>query len=255
MTADVMHRRGDGKSDKSSSAVEKRRSVAGLLTRGVGEALITIGILVLLLLVYQLYWTNLEANRRQDAIKGDLRESWTEPISNGKPIKGGALGIIYIERLGRTWEKPLIEGVGLKQLARGVGHFPGSAMPGEVGNFAIAGHRATQGEPFAYLDRMRPKDKVVVETRDNWFVYSIKAQPGADVDDPAFKLVDPSYGAVVLPVPEQPGVGPTKRLITLVTCNPRWGSSTRLILYGRLIQTLPKPGPPPAALAYREAGT
>lgn len=221
-----------------------------LLVRGAGEILITIGVVALLLVVYQVFYTNFEANRRQDSIKADLRQSWAQQVIAGAPVKGDAIGIIYIERLGRNWERPLVEGVGLKQLARGVGHFPRSAQPGQVGNFAVAGHRATQGEPFAYLDRLRAGDRVVVETRSQWFVYTIDPQPGAKLGDPAYKLVDPSYGEVVLPVPEQPGVQPTERRITLVTCNPRWGSSTRMILFGTLAASYPKPGPLPRELAY-----
>ncbi|MGQ0843027.1 MAG: class E sortase [Sporichthyaceae bacterium] len=229
-----------------AAGTRPRRAVAHAL----GEVLITLGVVVMLFVVYQVFYTNFEANRVQEAVKDELRESWTQPISAGRRIPGDALGILYIERLGKNWEKPLVEGVELDQLARGVGHFPRSAMPGKVGNFAIAGHRATNGEPFAYLDRLRPKDRVVVETRDKWFVYSVDAQPNARPGDPAYKLVDPSYGAVVLPVPERPGLKPTERRITLVTCNPRWGSSTRMIIYGTLAKSYPKPGPRPTELAY-----
>jgi sortase A len=203
---------------------------------------------MLLLVVYQLYWTNLEANRAQDGIKDDLRSSWV----SGKNIKGNAIGIMYIERLGKKWEKPIVEGVDLDQLAKGVGHFPKSAQPGAVGNFATAAHRATHGEPFAYLDRIQPGDRVIVETRTNWFVYVVDPQKNPNPDHPAWKLVDPSYGEVVLPVPEQPGVKPKQKLMTLVTCNPRWGSSTRLIVYGHLTKAYPKPGPLPAELAYTQ---
>ena len=218
--------------------------------RSLGEFAITLGAVLLLLVVYQLYYTNLQANRAQDTIKDGLRGSWSQPIAQGKPIKGGALGIMYIERLGKSWEKPLVEGVDLDSLGKGVGHFPKSALPGQMGNFAVAAHRATHGEPFAYLDRMQPKDKVVVETRDRWYVYTIDKMPGADPQNPAWKLVDPSYTDVVLPTPERPGVKPKEKRITLVTCNPRWGSTTRLIVYGTLTKTYKKPGPLPAELAY-----
>ena len=75
--------------------------------------------------------------------------------------------------------------------------------------------------------------------------------PGAPAEHPAWKLVDPGYGQVVLPVPEKPGAVPTEKLLTMVTCNPRWGSTTRLIVYGQLTQTYKKPGPLPAELSYR----
>ena len=229
-------------------APRRGASPVRVAVRTLGELMITFGMIMLLLVVYQLYWTNFEANRAQDGIKADLRSSWVD----GKPIKNGAIGIMYIERLGKKWEKPLVEGVDLEQLAKGIGHFPKTAQPGRVGNFAVAGHRATQGEPFAYLDRIQPGDRVIVETKSNWFVYVIDPQKNPNPKNPAWKLVDPSYGEVVLPVPEQPGVKPTKKLITLVTCNPRWGSTTRLIVYGTLTKAYPKPGPLPAELAYTQ---
>lgn len=217
-----------------------------VVVRTLGELMITLGLIMLLLVVYQLYWTNLEADRRADSISDNLRDSWVD----GRPIKNNAIGIMYIERLGKKWQKPIVEGVNLDQLAKGVGHFPKSAQPGAVGNFAVAAHRATHGEPFAYLDRIQPGDRVIVETKTNWFVYVVDQQKNPNPDHPAWKLVDPSYGEVVLPVPEQPGVKPKQKLITLVTCNPRWGSSTRLIVYGHLTKAYPKPGPLPAELAY-----
>lgn len=224
-----------------------RSSRKRIALRGLGEVLITFGLIIVLLVGYQLFWTNLEADRAQAGVKDDMRSSWA--VSAGKKVKGDALGIMYIERLGRTWEKPLVEGVDLDRLALGVGHFPKSAMPGQIGNFSVAAHRATHGEPFAYLDRMQPKDKIVIETRDRWYVYTVDAQKG-EAAHPAWKLVDPSYGSVVFPVPERPDVKPTKALITLVTCNPRWGSTTRLIVYGHLTKTYDKPGTLPAELAY-----
>lgn len=232
--------------DAPAPAPRRGASPFRVAVRTLGELMITFGVIMLLLVVYQLYWTNIEAGRAQDGEKKDLRNSW----ASGKPIKNGALGIMYIQRLGKTWEKPIVEGVDLDDLAKGVGHFPKAQKPGEVGNFAVAAHRATHGEPFAYLDRIQPGDKVVVETKDNWFVYVVDAQKNPNPDHPAWKLVDPSYGEVVLPVPEIPGAKPTKKLITLVTCNPRWGSTTRLIVYGHLTKTYPKPGAFPQELAY-----
>lgn len=227
-------------------APRRGSSPARVVVRSIGELMITLGLIMLLLVVYQLYWTNIQAARAQDGVKDDIYAAW----DSGRPIKGGAIGIMYIERLGKKWEKPIVEGVDLDQLAKGVGHFPKAVKPGAVGNFAVAAHRATHGEPFAYLDRIQPGDKVVVETKDRWFVYTIDAQKNPSKDHPAWKLVDPAYGEVVLPVPEQPGVKPTKKLITLVTCNPRWGSTTRLIVYGHLTKTYSKPGQPPAELSY-----
>ena len=229
----------------AGQAPRARRSVFSTLVRGLGEFMITVGVLMLLLVVYQLYWTNLQADRAQGALTDELRKQWDAPAAASvprKPIPGKALGLMYFRRLGEDWVKPIVEGVGLDSLAKGVGHFPKNAMPGEVGNFALAAHRATHGEPFKDLDKVRKGDRLVVETRDRWYVYVI---------DTNFRLVDPNYGAVVWPVPEKAGVKPSEKLITLVTCNPRWGSSTRLIYYGHLASSVRKQeGTFPAALDY-----
>lgn len=217
-----------------------------------GELMITLGLIMLLLVVYQLYWTNYKADQRADGITNNLRELWSAPVTPvvNKPLPGDALAIMYIERLGKNWSKPVVEGVGLDDLAKGVGHFPKAVMPGKTGNFAVAAHRATHGEPFAYLDRIQAGDKVIVETRDKYFVYTVNQMPGQG--GRAWKLVDPDNGSVVLPVPEQPGVEPTEKLITLVTCHPRWGSSSRLIVYGELTKEIKKTGELPPELAYTQ---
>ena len=231
----------------AGAAPRRRNSPFHALVRGLGELMITLGVLMLLLVVYQLFWTNVEANRAQNKVTDSLIKEWTAPVAadepkKRKPVPGNAIALMYFERLGGKWVKPVVEGVSLDDLAKGVGHFPRSALPGEVGNFAVAAHRATHGEPFKDLDSVRKGDRLVVETRDRWYVYVI---------DTNFRLVDPNNGSVILPVPEKPGVKPTEKLITLVTCNPRWGSSTRLIYYGHLESSAPKVKDKfPAALDY-----
>lgn len=229
----------------------RARSFGRAAIHTAGELMITFGLIMLLLVVYQLYWTNLEADRTADGLKDDLRDQWSAPVQTvaNKPLPGKALAIMYIQRLGKTWQKPVVEGVELDDLAKGVGHFSKSVLPGKVGNFAVAGHRATHGEPFAYLDRIQAGDKVIVETRDRYYVYTVNSSPGQG--GRAWKLVDPDNGSVVLPVPEKPGAVATEKLITLVTCNPRWGSTTRLIVYGELTKEIKKTaGELPAELAY-----
>jgi len=230
----------------------RRTSVARVFSQVLGELMITAGVILLLLVVYQLWWTNIQADRKANEIDNALRDQWSAPAVAGQSIPGDAIGIMYIERLGRGWEKPVVQGVDLDHLAEGVGHFPKTALPGQVGNFAVAAHRATHGEPFAHLDEIRPGDQVILETRTDWFIYTVDTMPGTN--GKAWKLVDPNYGSVVAPVPEQPGVAPTRKLLTLVTCNPRWGHSTRLIVYGHLTNDYHKPGALPAELAYTKKG-
>ncbi len=212
------------------------------VVRGTGEALITLGAVALLFVTYQLWWTDVVANRAVTAQTQRLLEQFARTPSGGgqsQPVPPGqAFAMMYIPALGQHWSRPVIQGVTLADLAEGVGHYPSSAMPGEVGNFAVAGHRATNGEPFAYLDRVGRGDDVIVRTAQSWFVYQI-----TDVH-----IVAPTDVAVIAAVPGQPAAVPQQRLITLTTCSPRWASYARLILHGVLVRTS-APGQPPADVA------
>jgi sortase A len=216
--------------------------------RGTGELLITAGLVVLLFVTYQLFWTNYEAHKATASVTNDLRDSWDRPDPTGAgssqtrgPKKvdfGKGFAFLHIPRLGKNWTIPVVEGVDLPSLARGVGHYPKTADPGQVGNFAVAGHRATNGEPFAYLDRVRKGDLVIAETRTEWFTYVVDRT----------KIVSPTSVWVLDPVPGHPDTTPVEPLMTLTTCNPRWASYQRLIVFGHLQESRAKADGPPAAL-------
>ncbi len=59
------------------------------------------------------------------------------------------------------------------ELTKGPAHYGGTQLPGEVGNFAMAGHRVGKGEPFLNLDKLKAGDPVIVETATTWFVYRV----------------------------------------------------------------------------------
>jgi sortase A len=202
---------------------------------------------------YQLWWTNVSAQRAADAAAAQLQESWERPPtatpdgegeeSEGyvEPEFGSAFALLSIPRLSdKVWATPIVSGVGEAQLAQGIGHYPSTALPGEVGNFAIAGHRATNGEPLRDIDRLQVGDEVVVETRDTWYVYTLERD----------QIVLPTDTWVIQPVPGEPGAEPTRELITITTCNPRWASTERWIWWGSLTDTVAKDGgQPPEAIA------
>ena len=220
-------------------------SAARTATRSVGELFVTAGLVLLLFVAYQLVWTNLEADRAQNGVSDQIRDDWQRPAASGETGNVGRLtdfgkgfAFMHIPRLGRNYSVPVVEGVSLDDLAKGIGHYPKTVLPGEVGNFAVAGHRATHGEPFAYLDEVRKGDAVVVETQEDWYVYVIDRT----------KIVQPSDTWVIEPVPGQPDAVPTQRLITLTTCNPRWASTERLILWGHLESRRSKAAGRPAEL-------
>lgn len=224
--------------------------------RGFGELLISAGLVLLLFVAYQLVWTNVEAQREQNSVSNAIRDQWQRPTQSTATAEKPAAGqkttgeqkpsdfgqgfaFMYIPRLGEKWSVPVLNGVGLDVLARGIGHYPGTALPGQVGNFAVAGHRATHGEPFAYLDRVKPGDVVIVETRKRWLRYVIDGT----------KIVLPTDVWVIDPVPGKPDVVPTEKLITLTTCNPRWASYERMIVSGHLESGTPKADGRPSELA------
>lgn len=212
----------------------------------VGELALTAGVVLLLFCVYQLWWTNVQSAAATAAVQQDLVQEWrthpavvTHPQVEPEPATGEAFALMYIPRLrDKVWGLPVVEGVKTAQLAEGAGHYPGSAMPGEVGNFAVAAHRATHDEPFRDIDQLRVGDKVYVQTQTAWYTYIL------DKD----KIVDPDAIWVVDPVPGKPGAVPTQELITLTTCNPRWASYERWIWWGHLVATTPADQGPPDRL-------
>jgi sortase A len=210
--------------------------------RSVGELLVTAGLVLLLFCVYQLVWTNVEAKRQQDAIADRLADDWRRPAAAGEApplVLGEGFAFLRIPRLGADFNVPVVEGVRARDLSRGVGHYRRTSRPGEIGNFAVAGHRATNGEPFRDLDRVRRGDALVVETDKTWFTYVVDRT----------RIVKPTDVWVLDPVPGRPRADPTRALLTLTTCNPRWASTERLIVFSHLEETTPKTAGRPAALA------
>ena len=143
-----------------------------------GELLITAGVVVLLFVGYQLVWTNVQADRAADAQSDTLERTWEERSPEDPefdlPLKPGeAFALLRIPRLGEQLPGADRRGGQSRRPRRGVGHYPDTALPGEIGNFSVAGHRATNGEPFAYLDQRRHGDAVVVETGTTWYTYEV----------------------------------------------------------------------------------
>jgi len=216
-----------------------------LVLSGLGELLVTAGLVLLLFCVYQLVWTNFEADRRQDRAAEHLADDWSKPGPTAEPeaeaplTLGKGFAFLRIPRLGKDFDVPVIEGVRKRDLSRGVGHYVQTARPGEIGNVGVAGHRATNGEPFKDLDQVRRGDALVLETETSWFTYVVDRT----------RIVKPTDVWVIDPVPGRPHATPTKALLTLTTCNPRWASTERLIVFSHLEKTTPKTAGRPAALA------
>lgn len=217
------------------------------LVRGAGQLFITAGLVILLFTVYELYGTGLATSRDQNELLGQLRDSWdksslggTDPSAGVVPVQPGeALAILRIPRFGKGWKpRVIVEGTSPANLRKGPGHYPSTALPGQIGNFSVAGHRATYGNGFQPMDKMRIGDAVVVETKQMWITYRVTVT----------RIVRPYQNEVVAPVPGKPGVKATQRYITLTTCDPWYSARHRLIVHALFEVATPRSAGLPAAL-------
>lgn len=214
-----------------------RNLITGAI-RVTAELALTAGFVLLLFAFYLLVWTNQRTAAAQDDLLSQFRsESQTSDGKKAKarPGPGDGVAVMHIPRLGDDWEWVVIEGTDEDDLRNGPGRFADSAMPGKIGNFAVAGHRATHGEPFAHVDKLQDGDQIVVETAKEWLVYEVAWS----------RIVSPTATEVIAPVAGYPGQKPTQRSLTLVTCHPRWGSTERLVIGSQLVERRDAAAGPP----------
>lgn len=230
------------------AARARKDSPAVVVSRLVGELFITVGVLMLLFVTYQLWWTNIRAHQQANGAANSLQKKWDrDGGANRDPgtfSPGEGFAILYIPEL--DVKAPIAEGISkLNVLDHGmVGHYNEgklkTAMPWDKkGNFALAGHRNTHGEPFRYINQLKPGDKIVVETQSTYFTYEMTS---------ILPQTPPSNTGVIGPVP--PGSGFTKpgRYITLTTCTPEFTSKYRMIVWGRMVDERPRSKGKPDAL-------
>ncbi|MDT9689242.1 class E sortase [Streptomyces sp. P9(2023)] len=234
------------------------------------EAVVTCGVVLMLLVVHQLWWTNQQARAQAGEQVRVLEREWEgereselewggspevapevepapeatpeatpEPVpvpvpapdTASPPPSSLAYAIIRIPRIGLT--APIARGVGKRSvLDRGyVGHYPNTAAPGQTGNFALAGHRNTHGEPFRYINRLQKGDRIRVQTRDASYEYVV---------DQVLAQTAPRDTGVIQPVPRslvKPSYGYSRpgAYLTLTTCTPEFSSTYRLIVWAKRV--------------------
>jgi sortase (surface protein transpeptidase) len=245
---------------REAGSVPRWVSVVGLL----GELLVTGGLVVLLFVVYELFVTDLVNESTQSDLNQSLHEQWQHAAPATTPradlTGGNAFAVLYIPRLGADYQRVVLEGTAEEQLRQGPGHYPGTALPGQPGNVALAGHRVGKGSPFLDLDQLRPGDPIVVETVDSWFVYRVLGDVATgDLDGdpsgiPGQEIVRPTDVQVVSPTPGGPeDAEATGSYLTLTTCHPRFSARQRLVIHARLDGgAVPKATTPDGPPALRE---
>lgn len=234
----------------------RRRSGASAFFGFVGELLITIGLLLGLYVVYQLWWTDVMGVQAQN----EISEQWAATVTDSPDMVGQAqLGAPAVQELppitgdtfARIWipswdsgetrfVRPITEGTDRATVLDplGIGHYEQTAMPGEIGNFALAGHRQSHGKPFYDVDKLREGDEIIVETADAWYTYRVTS----------WDIVMPTDVEVIAPNPYSPTEPADRATITLTTCHPLFSTRERYIVHGDLESWMPRDAGRPAAL-------
>jgi sortase A len=240
----------------------RQRGSLGSILGVVGEALLTAGLLVALFLVWEVWWTDVVGTRQQQEIVNAI--DWEVPVlpscelahacppstenvqpepaypvipeerkerdlgapDEAVPDDAETFATMYVPRWGTDYIRPVSEGIGRRSVLDklGIGHYPGTALPGGWGNFAVAGHRTTFGKPFERIDELKEGDAIVVRTESTWYVYRVTET----------HIVRPSFIAAIAPVPGEMASAPNGRYLTLTTCHPKYSASQRYVVYGVL---------------------
>jgi sortase A len=218
-----------------AAATKPRRRVSPLTLLGIG--LLVAGLACLGWVGYQYFGTNVVSEHAFDKETKQLRTKWndetkSDPDAKNQPsvVPGDAIALLRIPAFGKDFEVPILNGTDLSVLSKGVGHYSSTAAPGEIGNFAVAGHRVTHGQPFARLLDLKRGDEVIVETRQAIYTYVLD-------DSPRSLTVRETDTWVLQPVPGRPDAKPTEALITLTTCQDLFRSADRSIGFGHLVST------------------
>jgi sortase A len=233
-------------------------SVLGVIS----ELFITVGVIALLYVVWQMWVGDMIYGAQRNALGHELSQEWAaeyvpsderpggqaspdepvtaEPVVLPEPADAEIFGTLLIPRFGEDYSVPVAGGVSRARTLDpiGIGHYPGTVMPGQVGNFAVAAHRTTWGKPFNRIADLRVGDAVVVETPAGWYTYRFRT----------LEYVTPSEVDVLAPVPQSAAAPTGTAYMTMTSCSPMYAMTERIIAYSVFESFTPRDAGPPAAL-------
>ncbi|MFT4220115.1 MAG: class E sortase [Microbacterium sp.] len=230
-----------------------RASVTSVL----GELLITAGIVALLYVAWQMWVGDWIIGNQANAGSGELVELWeseqptvhpdpepsepAEPVLLPQPRDGKKFAVMRVPRFGDDYKRTIAGGVTKATTLdkNMIGHYPGTQMPGQEGNFALAAHRTTYGAPFGPIADLRVGDAIVIETKQGWYTYRFRT----------LEYVKPGATDVLDPVPQKSSTPSSERYITLTSCSPRFSNVERVIAYGVFDSFQPRSAGKPSSLA------
>ena len=250
-----------------AAQAHRRAGVTGVL----GEILLSLGVVVLLYVVWQMWVGDWIYGAQNNAAGRELSAQWAqqpgpdalpipdfdpdaapseapaviEPVIALEPADAEIFALMRVPRWGDDYATAIAGGVSRARTLDhiGIGHYPGTQMPGEIGNFALAAHRTTWGAPFARIADLHVGDPIVIESPDGWYTYRFRT----------LEYVTPDEIDVLLPVPQTPGAPANERYITLTSCSPRFSLAERIVAYGVFDSFQPRADGPPASLGGQPA--
>lgn len=221
----------------------------------IGRFMMRAGAVLLLFVAYQLWGTGLSTARAQDRLSAQFdaqlttttttapTTSTTAPTAPAPPVTapadlpvpdpGAPIGRISIPAIDSDFV--VVQGVDLRWLRDGPGHFPQTPLPGQAGNAALAGHRTTYAAPFNRLDELRPGDPITITTLQGTFTYLVDRRVDAKGDVTGHVIVD----ATDLSILDQ-DIGDR---LTLMACHPKYSAARRIVVTATLT-TPPAPSTP-----------
>lgn len=197
---------------------------------GTGATLVAVGLVLLGYVAWQMYGTTVVSERKQVQAVEEVTELWEDGRTGPR---GAAEALVRIPAFGDDYVMPVFAGTSDEVLTRGFGRFDDAAAPGEPGNYSLAAHRVTHGQPLRDLPKLDAGDEVVVETRDAVYVYRL-------VTEPEDLVVDFSEVWVLDPLPVNPRGGvqppatPGAALLTLTTCSELFNTDNRMVAFAAL---------------------
>lgn len=239
----------------------------------IGEVFITAGVVALLFVAWQLWIGDLIIGTQNNAVGSSLSQQWAaegptgtptasstpgatptagatapanpgvtaDPIAMTQPVDAQVFAVMHIPRFGSDYAVRMAGGVTRPHTLDpiGIGHYPATAMPGDVGNMAVAAHRTTFGKPFNLIATLHIGDAIVIETRDGWYTYRFRT----------LEYVKPDAIGVLAPVPQQVGVAANGRYLTMTSCSPMYSKAERIVAYSSFESFTPRSAGAPSSLA------
>ncbi|GAA5037757.1 class E sortase [Microbacterium fluvii] len=256
-----------------STELRPRRTRRKVSVLGVvGELLVTVGVVLLLYVAWQMWIGDAIYGAERNASGQALSQQWeldyetpsasasataeptpepTEtgsvatPVKMSEPADAERFAVMRIPRFGDDYAVEMAGGITRARTLDtiGIGHYPGTDMPGDIGNFAVAAHRTTWGKPFNRIADLHVGDAIVVETKQGWYTYRFRT----------LEYVKPSQVDVLLAVPQQVGVEATEGYLTMTSCSPMYAMTERIVAYSVFESFTPRADGKPASLTEAAA--